>query len=62
MFLPGVLALCLRPFVLSSLMSEKHYSDRGYMHPPCACGARDVLEMQVQLVTGTLGDEWSWIR
>ena len=28
MFLPGVLALCLRPFVLSSLMSEKHYSDK----------------------------------
>ena len=26
---------------------------RAYMHPPCACGARDVLEMQVQLLRGT---------
>ena len=26
---------------------------RGYTHPRCACRARDVLEMQVQLVAGT---------
>ena len=26
---------------------------RGYTHPRCACGARGVLEMQVQLVAGT---------
>ena len=31
---------------------------RGYTHPRCACGARGVLEMQVQLVAGT---SWGWV-
>lgn len=41
---------------------ERDASHEGYMHPPCACGARDVLERQVQLVAGTVGGEWTWIR
>ena len=50
---PGALFVMSGSLQIPKRKEKEDTPRRGYTHPRCACGARDVLEMQVQLVAGT---------